>query len=67
MKTFEHSRFSYRSPKKQQYVMTRSPSEMNNFHIDYIFVRNLFWIKSLAILLVCGVCLMRVAENVAEV
>jgi hypothetical protein len=67
MKTFEHSRFSDSSPKRQQYVMIRSPSEKNDLSIDYIIIRNLFWIKSLIILLVCGVCLMRVAENAAEV
>jgi hypothetical protein len=67
MKTFEHNRFSDNSPKRQQYVMIRSPSEMNNLSVDYIFVRKLFWIKSLANLLVFGVCLMRVAENAEEV
>ena len=66
MKTFEQSRFSDHSPKSEEFVMIRSPSEMNNLHIDYIFVRNLFWIKSLVVLMVCGICLMRVAENVVE-
>ncbi len=66
MKTFEHSRCSDHSPKSEEFVMIGSPSEMNNSHIDYIFVRDLFWIKSLIVLLVCVVCLMRVVENVAE-
>lgn len=66
MKTFEHSRFSDHSPKSEEFVMIRSPSRMNDSHIDYIFVRNLFWIKSLVVFMVCGICLMRVAENVAE-